>query len=78
MKGVKEQPKYPGICVPVKDTEDTPFQLLVRVRSALRDAGIEKAEQDRFLEEATAKDFNHLVRTIKRWVETTQTDEVEL
>ena len=68
MKGEKEQSKYPQICVPLKDEGDTAFQLLVRVRTALRDAGIEK----------TAQDFEHLVFMIKRWVETTRTDEVEI
>jgi len=78
VKGEKEQPKFPNIYVSLKDQEDTAFRLLVRARTALRDAGIVKAEQDRFLEEATAQDFDHLVQTVKRWVETTQTDEVEI
>jgi hypothetical protein len=46
------------------------------MRTTLRDAGIVKTEQDRFLEEATARDFDHLVQTVKRWAETTRKDEV--
>lgn len=50
----------------MKDPEDTAFPILGRVRTTLRDAWSVKTEQDRFLEEATAQDFDHLVQTVKR------------
>jgi hypothetical protein len=44
------------------------FAILGKVRREMNRAGISKAEQDKYFEEATAGNYDHLLRTTMEWV----------
>lgn len=60
--------RYPHVTVTLSDTEGEAYQILGRVQRALRDAGAPVEDQRAFYAEATAKDYDHLLRTTVRWV----------
>lgn len=45
------------------------FAILGRVGMALKKAGASKEEIDAFQKEATSGDYDHLLRTVQKWVE---------
>lgn len=63
--------KYPEIEVDLGDLqgpEGNAYWILGKVDKALYRAGIEKAERDKFHEEATSSDYDHLLATVRSWV----------
>jgi len=62
-------PKYPDITVTLVGEDGNAFAILGRVKQALRRAGVPQEEQDAFMAEATAGDYDHLLQTVMRWVE---------
>jgi hypothetical protein len=62
-------PKYPNIRVQLTGTNGNCFALLGHVTRALRRAGLSQAEREVFQQEATAGDYEALLRTVMRWVE---------
>lgn len=61
--------KYPEIQVQLSGNDGNAYAILGAVTNALKNAGVEKAERDAFLNEATQGDYDHLLRTAMRWVE---------
>jgi hypothetical protein len=61
--------KYPEIQVQLSGNDGNAYAILGAVTNALKKAGVEKAERDAFLNEATQGDYDHLLRTAMRWVE---------
>jgi len=59
---------YPEVRVPMVGEDGNAFAILGRVQKALRCAGVEEEEVKRFIREATASDYDHLVATVMRWV----------
>ena len=51
------------------------FAILGRVQRALRKGGVEEAEVQSFLREATADDYDHLLQTVMAWVSVDGEDE---
>lgn len=61
-------PRYPDIYVPLVREDGNAFSILGRVRVALRQGGVPKAEIDQFFTEATSGDYSHLLETVQAWV----------
>lgn len=60
--------KYPEVTVELTGTDGNAFAILGAVSNALKRAGVDKAERDAFYTEATAGDYDALLRTAMRWV----------
>jgi hypothetical protein len=60
--------RYPDIEVRLTGTDGNAFAILGKVRGALRYCGVEQAEIEAFMQEATAGDYDHLLRTCMAWV----------
>lgn len=61
--------KYPYITVELVGHDGNAFVMLGRVRRALARHGVSIEEIGEFTEEATKKDYDHLLQTAMRWVE---------
>lgn len=62
-------PHFPQVTVPLVGEDGNAFAILARVRAALRRAGASPDELARFMSEAMADDYGHLIDTVARWVE---------
>lgn len=63
-----ESPKYPDIQVQFTGEDGNALAIIGAVRKALRRAGADYAELNMFMAEATAGDYDGLLRTVMRWV----------
>lgn len=61
--------KYPNVHVQITGEDAAPFAILGRSVDALRAAGIEEAEQQRFAAEAIAGSYEDLLRVCMAWVD---------
>ena len=62
-------PRFPDVTVQLVGEDGNAFAILGRVTKALRRGGVSAAEQAQFTAEATAGDYDHLLRTVIAWVE---------
>lgn len=62
--------KHPEVRVQLVGADGNAFAILGRVQQALRVAGVSEDEVAAFFAEATAGDYDHLLATAMRWVET--------
>ena len=69
-------PKYPDVQVRLLGEDGNAFAILGRVRKALQKAGHGVAVEE-FTKEATAGDYDHLLRTVLEWVSTDDDEEDE-
>jgi hypothetical protein len=60
--------KYPEVEVNLIGEDGNAFAILGRVSNALKRAGVAKNECDAYFTEATAGDYDHLLRTTMSWV----------
>jgi hypothetical protein len=60
--------KYPEIEVQLVGGDGNAFAILGAVTKAMRRAGVEKSEQDKFMAEATSGDYDDLLCTAMKWV----------
>jgi len=67
--GFRLPPRHPEVRVQLTGRDGNAFAILGAVQGALKKAGVDKAERDAFFAEATAGDYDHLLRTAMRWVE---------
>jgi hypothetical protein len=63
------QPKHPEIEVQLTGEDGNAFAILGKVQRALRRAGVPEDECKQFVTEATAGDYNNLLRVCMQWVE---------
>lgn len=63
--------KHPEIEVELVGQDGNAFNVLGLVNRALRRAGLPQDERDRFMAEATAGDYNHLLMVVQSWVTVT-------
>jgi hypothetical protein len=63
-------PKYPNVTVALTGQDGNAFMILGRVRQALRRARVPENEVEAFTAEATSGDYDRLLMTVMRWVET--------
>ena len=62
------EPLYPSIEVQLSGQDGNAFAILGRMERALRHEGLSKERIAEFHSEATASDYDHLLRTCARWV----------
>ena len=62
--------KFPKVQVRLVGEDGNAFAILGRVQQALERAGVDADEIEAFYTEATANDYNHLLRTCMAWVDT--------
>lgn len=60
--------KYPTVTVRLSGKDGNAYAIIGRVATALRRAGVEPDTVRKFIAEATAHDYDHLLRTCMRWV----------
>lgn len=61
--------KYPNVHVQITGEDAAPFAILGRSVDALRAAGVDEAEQERFAAEAIAGTYEDLLRVCMAWVD---------
>lgn len=61
-------PKYPNIQVKLVGTDGNAYAIIGKVRDALRKNNVSPEEVDKFMEEVTDGDYDHLLQTCMRWV----------
>lgn len=61
------RPKYPHIVVSLSDQDGNAFMILGMCQHAAKEAGLTKEDIQAFYQEATAGDYDHLLRTAGRW-----------
>lgn len=64
------EPRYPNVRVQLVGQDGNAFAILGRTKAAMRRAGVSAKEQEKFVAEATAGDYNHLLRVVMKWVDT--------
>jgi len=60
--------KFPEIVVPLTGQDGNAFGILGKVRRSLKRHGLDDDTVREFIDEATAGDYSHLLRTVTRWV----------
>ena len=63
-------PKYPDIDVQLSDADGNSMSIVARVSKALRRNGVSAEEIDAFRKEALSGDYDNVLQTAMRWVET--------
>ena len=61
-------PKYAHVIVRLIEEDGNAFAILGRVTNALRRGGVSDTIIEAFKDEATAGDYDHLLRTVMDWV----------
>ncbi|MDR5654215.1 hypothetical protein [Ruixingdingia sedimenti] len=62
-------PKHPDVIVIISGHDGNAFVVLGRCCQAAREAGHSEEEIAKFMTEATAGDYDHLLQTAMRWFE---------
>ena len=61
--------QYPNITVQLTGQDGNAYAVLGAVSAALKKAGVNQVERAKFMEEATAGDYNHLLTVCMQWVD---------
>ena len=62
--------KYPNIKVKLSGEDGNAFSILGRVTTELRRARVPLEERKKFQAEATKTDYNNVLQTVMKWVNT--------
>lgn len=65
MEGIK----YPEIHVQLSGEDGNAMFILGKISIAMKKAGVSKEERDKFFEEATAGNYDNLLRVCQEWVD---------
>jgi hypothetical protein len=68
---MSDTPKYPHITVDLTNCDGNAYSILGKVRSRLKKAGIPENEIKAFSDEATSGNYDHLLQTVMKTVNTT-------
>jgi hypothetical protein len=68
-------PKYPEVNVKLIGEDGNAFSILGSVKRAMQRERVSKEECDKFMEDATVGDYNHLLQTVMEWVTVDSDDE---
>ena len=63
-------PKFPNIHIQLSGHDGNAFAILGRASKAMREDGVPKEQVKEFFAEATSGNYDNLLQTIMRWVET--------
>jgi hypothetical protein len=69
--------RYPEINLPLIGEDGNAYSILGRASKLMRRAGIDKAERDEFMAEATSGDYDNLLMTCHKWFNVWDEDEEE-
>ena len=61
-------PKYPHVHVQLSGEDGNAFSILARVQRAMMKAQVPKSDIELFVNQATTGDYDHLLHTVKRYV----------
>lgn len=61
--------RYPDIEVQLVGQDGNAFFIIGRTQSAMHRAGVPQEEIDKYADEATSGDYDHLLATTMRWVD---------
>lgn len=67
--------KYPEVNIRLVGEDGNAFAIIGRVSQALRRAGVSEDERKAFHAEATAGDYDNLLRTVMAWVACDEDDD---
>ena len=67
--GEAGDPFFPEVEVQLSGEDGNAFFIIGRTRQALRRAGVDSKEIERFGEEAMSGDYDNVIQTVMRWVE---------
>lgn len=70
-------PKYPQVKVRLVGEDGNAFSILGRVSKAMRRAGLSRAQTDEYRREATAGDYDHLLRVTMDYVDVDGDDDAD-
>lgn len=62
--------KYPQVKFSLSESDGNAFMIIGGVREAMRRAGISKEEIEAFSKEAKSGDYDHVLQTVMKTVET--------
>ena len=60
--------KYPEIKVQLSGEDGNAFFIIGRVRKAMKRAGVPQEEIEKYSDECTSGDYDHLLQTTMKWV----------
>ena len=60
-------PRYPEVKVKLVGEDGNAYAIMGRVEAALKRAGVDKAETDKYIQESMSGDYNNLLRTAMCW-----------
>jgi len=61
-------PLYPKVIVDLVGEDGNAFAILGRVCKAMKRAGVEQKEVEKFTKEATSGDYDNVLQTCMKWV----------
>ena len=64
----KDETLYPNVVAQLTGQDGNAFNVLAIVNRSLKSYGVEKDERDKFMAEAMAGDYDHLLQTCMKWV----------
>lgn len=64
----RHSPRYPHVCVLLSGSDGNAFAILGRVQRAMREHDVSEPEIREFFKQATAGDYQDLLRVVHRWV----------
>jgi len=62
--------KYPQVKFNLSENDGNAFMIIVGVRKAMRRAGVSQEEIEAFTKEAGSGDYDHVLQTVMKTVET--------
>lgn len=65
-----QQIRHPEVHVQLSGEDGNGFAIIGRATRAMERAGVPETEIEEFRSEAMSGDYDHLLRTVMRWVET--------
>ena len=67
---MRNKPKYPDVHVELSGQDGSAYAIIGRTRRELRKAKVEDDVIERFTAEAMSGDYDHVLRTVMKWVST--------
>jgi hypothetical protein len=60
--------RHPEVHAKLIGKDGNAFIVLGEVLASLQEAGVDAAEVEEFINDATSGDYDHLIRTVMKWV----------
>ena len=66
---IDQGPRYPEVCVQLTGEGGNAVAIVGRVDRALFNGGVKLPIRQKFREEATSGDYDHVIQTVMEWVD---------